>query len=766
MGATQLSQSYVKEPQTQTGWAYSPFFGARFFGVTLALVFCAVFPRVLLGLRSFVERDFGVWSYPVCAYIRECMRSGEIPLWNPLSNCGAPLLAQWVPMALYPFSIIYLVLPLPWSVNFFSLLHLWWGGLGMYYLARHWVSQPAAGVLAGAAFVFNGATLSALTWPNFTVALGWMPWVVWLAERAMRQGGRLTLAATGAAAMQLLSGFPELVVMTWLVVGIVGAHLCVRERSQWRALTVRLTGIILLTSSLVAVQILPFLDLLGHSQRGFEFATSKWQMPGWGLGAFLVPLFHCFHTYQGQYFQFGQVFMTSYYLGVGLLLLAIYGVLCGRNRRAMVLALLAVFSLVMALGDQALLYSWIRWLFPPVGVARYMIKFVFLTAFATPLLAAFGLAALARPEPAMRKISALGMVLLGLMLLSALILWLAWRHPFPYDNWPATLNNGLVRLAFACATGAALVVIIRARQPRWQAMALASVIGLQVADTLSHAPWQNPTVPSDAYGPGLEDRLPKVPLGEGRVMISPQAEARLLRSTVPDFTQDLLGKRLALWSHLNLLEGVPKINGSSTLQIASQARVQAGMYANTNASYPRLEAFLGARYASNPTNVTQWLSTENGLPLITGGQVPIFAGDILSLEALFKPDFDPQHKVCLPEEARAQISITNGCAVTMTNTQWKPHRITCEVEAPQAAMVVLAQTFYHPWHVYVNGQSAPLWRANHAFQAVQVPAGKSRIEWVYEDRPFRAGAVISLTALALMMALYWRWRPKASAEVS
>lgn len=750
----------MKEPQPPTTWAAGRFFSARCFGVALALLLCAVFPRVLLGLRSFVERDFGVWSYPVCAYIRECMQAGEIPLWNPLSNCGAPLLAQWVPMALYPFSILYLLFPMPWSVNFFSLLHLWWGGLGMYYLARHWVNQPAAGVLAGAAFVFNGATLSALVWPNFTVALGWMPWVVWLTERAMHGGGRLLLAATAAAAMQLLSGFPELVMMTWLVVGIVAVHLCIRRYEPWRTVFLRLMGIILLASGLVAIQILPFLDLLGHSQRSFEFATSKWQMPGWGLGAFLVPLFHCFHTYQGQYFQFGQVFMTSYYLGMGLLLLAIYGVLCGRNRRAMVLALLAVFSLVMALGDQALLYSWIRWLFPPIGVARYMIKFVFLTAFATPLLAAFGLAALMRSEPSKCKLSVLGIILLSLILLSSLVLWLAWRHPFPYDNWPATLNNGLMRLAFACAMGVALVIMVRARRVQWQITASMAVVALQMADVLSHAPWQNPTVPSDAYGSGLEERLPKVPLGEGRVMITPQAEAQLLRSTVPDFTQDLLGKRLALWSHLNLLEGVAKINGSSTLQMAPQARVQARMYATNNTSFPHLEAFLGARYFSNPTNVTQWVPATNALPLITGGQVPVFVDDAMSLDALFTPDFNPQGVVYLPEAARSLVSVTQGCVITIANTQWKAHRISCEVEAPQPAMVVLAQTYYHSWHVYVNGQSTPLWRANHAFQAVQVPAGKSRIEWVYEDRSFRAGAVISLSALILMALLYWRWRPR------
>jgi uncharacterized membrane protein YfhO len=43
----------------------------------------------------------------------------------------------------------------------------------------------------------------------------------------------------------------------------------------------------------------------------------------------------------------------------------------------------------------------------------------------------------------------------------------------------------------------------------------------------------------------------------------------------------------------------------------------------------------------------------------------------------------------------------------------------------------------------VDGQAAPVWRANHAFQTLEVPAGQHSVKLVYEDRSFRIGAVIS-----------------------
>src|SRR5947207_9522846 len=98
------------------------------FGAVLALLLLAAYPKVLLGFHSFVHRDYGVLAYPVIQYAHESFWRGELPLWNPLSNCGTPFLAQWGTMILYPFSLFYLLFPLPWSLGFFCLAHLFLGG--------------------------------------------------------------------------------------------------------------------------------------------------------------------------------------------------------------------------------------------------------------------------------------------------------------------------------------------------------------------------------------------------------------------------------------------------------------------------------------------------------------------------------------------------------------------------------------------------------------------------------------------------------------
>jgi uncharacterized membrane protein YfhO len=80
-------------------------------------------------------------------------------------------------------------------------------------------------------------------------------------------------------------------------------------------------------------------------------------------------------------------------------------------------------------------------------------------------------------------------------------------------------------------------------------------------------------------------------------------------------------------------------------------------------------------------------------------------------------------------------------------------RVTAHVDAAAPGWVVIAQTYYHPWRAYVDGQPVHLWRANYAFQAVEVPAGSHELALVYEDQRFSIGVVISLAALLACAAL-------------
>jgi len=317
--AVQPSRTLVStHEQDWTTW-----FTPKRFAALLGILIAVNFAPVLFGGQSFFLRDFGYFSYPLAHYHRECFWRGELPLWNPNNLCGMPYLAQWNTLILYPPALIYLLLPMPWSLNLFCLLHLFAGGMGMYFLAQHWTGNRFAASAAGLLFVFNGFTLNCLMWPNNIAALGLMPWVMWCAHRGWHEGGRKMLLGALVGAVQMLSGAPEMILLTWMMTGAMFLlDACHPEFSLTRG-TVRFTTMLLLIAGLAAAQLLPFFELIKASERTESYDSSYWPIPIWGWANFFVPLFRNFRMAYGSYFQPDHEWVASYYTGVVGLVLAL-----------------------------------------------------------------------------------------------------------------------------------------------------------------------------------------------------------------------------------------------------------------------------------------------------------------------------------------------------------------------------------------------------------------------------------------------------------
>src|SRR5438552_2114811 len=349
------------------------FFTLPYFAIGLALLVLVAFTDVAFGWRSFFTRDFANFGYPLAWHVQASYRAGEIPLWNPYNFAGLPFLAQWNTLALYPPSLIYILLPLPWSLNFFNLLHMHLGGLGMFCLARRWLRDGRAASVAGVAYAFSGLMVSSLMWPNNMAALGCLPFVLLTGERAACKGGKRCLAAALVLALQFLSGAPEILGLTWA--GLLAVILFAQETpavAAWRRFG-RLAPLFVAGLGLGAIQLSPFVELLRHSQRSAAFASGEWTLSWAGLGNFLVPLFHTVQNRDRIFFQPDQQWVSSYYPGSAIVLLSLMALVSERTRRVRWLAVFCLVSLALALGTHGFVYDWLRRTTPGVGLMRYPI---------------------------------------------------------------------------------------------------------------------------------------------------------------------------------------------------------------------------------------------------------------------------------------------------------------------------------------------------------------------------------------------------------
>ncbi len=752
----------------------------RVFALLLIVALFAAFPKVLLGFNTFFYRDFGFITYPQAFYERESFLRGELPLWNPYIYCGVPFMAQWG--AWYPSYFLNCLFPMPWSVNFFQILHMFMGGCGMYWLVRRWGLGSFAAAFAGFAYVFNGVSLSCLMWISYTAFLAWCPWVLGCTMTAWSQGGRWIPVAALASAMQVLAGAPELTVLFWILVGLLWLRDVFGPRSAtggtssasplplsksardtwnsslrfWSPLG-RLTAAIILAAGITMVQMLPFFDLLAHSQRDRNFGGDKWALPGWGWANLLLPLFHCFYLPPGgPWFQPGQYLVSSYYLGATVLVLAMAGAWLMWRRVGLIFCGMALVCWGMATGSNGVLFGWVKYALPWIGFARYPVKLALFPVLLVPILAAWGihLTVASADRRRLRLLLVLGATMLLMM---AGLLWVDRASALRDQHWGATVENAAWRAVLALLALGGFFWLIRAQNaaPLCTGVQM-GLLALVPLDAFTHNSGLARTVPASLMVPDvwtLAGKPPPPKLAEGRIMTSPGAE---LPFTVRGSFELLFTSRRAAEAHsLNLLDHVPKVGGIMILRPRHFDQLFAELYRTNTARYGEgLLDFLSVAWTNAADNSVVWGRRTSCLPVITGGQAPLFASDAEVLPTMTAADFDPRQVVYLENSARSLVTVTDHAACNITSAQFTAHKIEANVQAAKPSLVVLSQSFYHLWRASVDGKRVPLLRANLAFQALQVPAGKHHIALLYRDTCFRIGAVVSLVSL-IACGLIW-----------
>jgi hypothetical protein len=104
----------------------------------------------------------------------------------------------------------------------------------------------------------------------------------------------------------------------------------------------------------------------------------------------------------------------------------------------------------------------------------------------------------------------------------------------------------------------------------------------------------------------------------------------------------------------------------------------------------------------------------------------------------------------VPAETFPPAAATGAARSTVAIQESAPDRVRVEVSADRPGLLFLADTMFPGWVAYRNGVKVAILRSWLNFRAVQVPAGKSVVEFFY--RP-----LVLLSALALSAATALAW---------
>ena len=450
--ASQPGTNRSGRPQLLTWWAGLPdgLRDACGAGILLAAVLLVFFSQPLLGglILSPADRIFSTPYYAALAphgyshasngllfdqvfqfapwrhFAWESIRQGRLPVWNPFSLAGTPLIATMQAAVFYPVNLLLTALAFPATFLWSAILRLWIAGMFTYLLARRSVLGRAAAFLAAVSFMLCGFLVVWLGHPHTNVAI-WLPGLLFFGESIIRaRNRRQLLLATALLALvigiQFTGGHIETSVdilfgfAVYCILRIIHLLRQAPVHGWLRRRLLFLSVAIFLGTGLAAVQLVPFVEWVPLSAEfahriavpfhplTFNFVAGIFQLP-----TIFFPNVYNNPTWPNPdwpYFGWWPNYNESvFYVGVLTLSLALVAVRHRFRRSPFVwtYAILGVIALGRALSFP--IFDWMNQL-PILSLANSSrLRLVF--AFCLCMLAGFGAQELWNARPARRLLA-------------------------------------------------------------------------------------------------------------------------------------------------------------------------------------------------------------------------------------------------------------------------------------------------------------------------------------------------------------------------
>ena len=164
-----------------------------------------------------------LFHFPYKIYWINSLKEGDPALWNPYYHAGISFIGWPSASPCSPFNILFFIFPSSYAYSLQVFILFFVSAFGMYFLARFLGAGWKGGVLAGMAFSFGGYYLSRMGQGQELIwfPIAWTPWMVWSAEKALREKKILWIAMTSFfAALAYFEGFPQTTQYSLLILAL------------------------------------------------------------------------------------------------------------------------------------------------------------------------------------------------------------------------------------------------------------------------------------------------------------------------------------------------------------------------------------------------------------------------------------------------------------------------------------------------------------------------------------------------------------------
>jgi len=706
--------------QKDSGKSYWPV--AALFLFTILFFWRAVFNNEI-----FQYRDLFYFHYPLRHYWANLIHSGEMPYLNTAVNLGQPILSNPNYATFYPPAWLYVLLPFDIAWNFLFIAHVFWAALGMYWLTRIHSCSRLSAAIAAITFAFSGAFLSCLNYSNMAIAGSWLPWVAGSTIQAYYRGGKWSHAAILTLALQFLAGEPTVTIITALLVGI-GWLIGVWKAKKKREMLLRGVWILILSSLLICIQLIPAMMWLPYSARGVGLDPRKsalfWSMHPARLIEILVPNYYgnvmsslVVDFWGGPYSDTGYPYIFRFYCGCIPLLIAPFAFDVRQGKTAI---LISFAGLILAFGrflpGFEALYSSI----PFFQFIRYPEKFLLVYTFGLSFATAIGL------NLWLEKVNLRYLAIASSILILPLIFFANSRLPGTITEVQRALQLKAVLNAFLYVVASAAVLLLCSRSklvPIFRVVLPAFVILTLAPHTIDIAETQ-PNSEVHAANPVLK-ALPEITRHE--VLNLAEQETNLIFASVGG-PQTLLRDCLYPYSGLPLgirYGATSDIDRMGSRKSWNRQLIIRNKFGNAEAMELMRRSAINVVLSLRPIDFAE-LRLKKSIGMSNGKN------------QLFVYDLNPP--------AKSEVWFEDNNAQLKWDQLSHSH-LSIQVETQAAGNLVVARNSIPGWQSTLDNKSIAVGETSDGLVVLKIPSGKHVLDLKFVPPGFYIGSAISLVAL-------------------
>ena len=679
-------------------------------------------------------------------FIKEQLLSGSIPLWNPYYYCGHPFIANPQTFIFYPFTLLYLILPLPWAFNIDTLGHLYLAAMGAYCFVFLITQSRSAGLAAGTVYSFSGYFMDNIYAGHLTMlhTAALLPWIFYFIEKAYKTKRPYFLLISGFVfGLQILSGEPQ---NNYYTVLFLTLYFFIRSfyiyqtsgRKPFNMSGVYFALILIVAFGISAIQIVPSLEFMLLSDRAkntYDFATFM-SFPPQNFFTFLIP--------KPLTAPLNTNWEFSGYLGILSIFLAATGLVFSKQRQHIrCCGILLFLAVTVMLGRYTpVYYLYYKWL-PGISTFRIPARCLVIFVFFMAVLVGSGVQQLNESQPTRKRqsflMTGLTILLLGLFGGAKVL------------KVPLASKEMLLATAFVISAFVILNIPRFTKNTRLVPAFFIVVLFLDLYLAYSH---QTPELNQNNL------------LQKYKFELLFEQDSGLNRVSLP-----VVASRGMKFHYYNINGYTPIVLDDYFRFVHSMANLPASQFKRHTLSSELFRPnvvfsskILGVKYAlvtAQSGRKLNLLVAPQVMPRAVLVRDAIVLPDIEEhLSYLKRPDFNPQRHVLLESTEGDNLSFNSDTDDipekndSVEITQYQPNRIELTSVSDSNTYLVLSELFYPGWRAYVDGRKVPILRADFLLRAIPLTSGRHNIVFVYRPVSFFIGASLSILTL-LLLAGFW-----------